>query len=120
MFAFGSDHMQVASRTTSVDHSRFFNRAKTLVFSGLFQAGSIELVQALLLMGQYLHGSLKLNNCWTVIGLAIRMAQGLGLHFDAGAFTSGGIEQEVHKRVWWGCFMIDRVLSMKASSAYHS
>jgi hypothetical protein len=113
VFAFGSSHAQVAGRNSSVERSRFFKRAKTLVFSGLLQAGSIELVQALLLMGQYLHGSLELNNCWTVVGLAIRTAQGLGLHLDARGFTSDIIEQEVRKRVWWGCFVIDRVLSIK-------
>ena len=112
IFAFGSDHAQVTVRT-SVDRTRFFKRAKTLVFSGLLQAGSIELVQALLLMGQYLHGSLELNNCWTVVGLAIRMAQGLGLHLEASNFSSDIIEQEIRKRVWWSCFIIDRVLSMK-------
>jgi hypothetical protein len=112
IFAFGNDHAQVAGRT-SIDRVRFFKRAKTLVFSGLLQASSIELVQALLLMGQYLHGSLELNNCWTVVGLAIRMAQGLGLHLEASHFTSDIIEQEIRKRVWWSCFVIDRILSMK-------
>jgi hypothetical protein len=112
VFAFGSDYIQVTGRT-SVDRVRLFKRAQTLIFSGLLQASSIELVQALLLMGQYLHGSLELNNCWTVVGLAIRMAQGLGLHLDAGSFTSDIIEQEIRKRVWWSCFIIDRILSMK-------
>jgi hypothetical protein len=41
------------------------------------------------------------------------MAQGLGLHLDASSFTSEFINQEVRKRVWWGCFVIDRILSMK-------
>ena len=112
IFAFGSDQAQVPGRT-SVDRARFFKRAKTLLFSGLLQAGSIDSVQALLLMGQYLHGSLELNNCWTVVGLAIRRAQGLGLHLDASNFTADVIEQEVRKRVWWGCFVMDRILSMK-------
>ena len=109
VFTFGSQ----GGGRASVDRVRFFKRAKTLIFSGLLQASSIELVQGLLLMGRYYHGSLELNNCWTVVGLAIRMAQGLGLHLDANSFTSDLIEQEVRKRVWWGCFVLDRVLSMK-------
>jgi hypothetical protein len=114
VFAFGSEYARVASRSAAAaDRVRFFKRAKTLVFSGLLQAGSIELIQALLLMGQYLHGSLELNNCWTVVGLAIRTAQGLGLHLDRGEFAADVVEHEVRKRVWWGCFIIDRVLSMK-------
>ena len=112
IFAFGSNHVQANGRN-SAERTRFFNRAKALVFSGLLQPGSIELVQALLLMGQYLHGSLELNSCWTVIGLANRTAQGLGLHLDPAKFTSDVIEQEIRKRVWWGCFVIDRVLAMK-------
>ena len=114
VFAFGSEYAHVTSRSAAaVDRARFFKRAKTLVFSGLLQAGSIELVQALLLMGQYLHGSLELNNCWTVVGLAIRTAQGLGLHLDRGKLVADVVEHEVRKRVWWGCFIFDRVLSMK-------
>jgi hypothetical protein len=112
VFAFGSAHAQVTSRI-SVDRIRFFKRARTLVFSSLLQASSVDHVQALLLMGQYLHGTLELNNCWTVVGLAIRMAQGLGLHLDASTFTSNIIEQEIRKRVWWSCFVLDRILSMK-------
>ena len=112
IFAFGSDHAKVVGRV-SINHARFFKRAKTLVFSGLFQAASIELVQALLLMGQYLHSSLELDNSGTVVSLAIRMAQSLGLHLDTTTSTLKPIDQEVQKRVWWGCFVIDRLLSMK-------
>ncbi|OAG36760.1 hypothetical protein AYO21_09033 [Fonsecaea monophora] len=112
VFAFGSDHANISGRSAG-DRSRYFKRAKTLLVSGMLQISTIELVQALLLMGQYLHGALELNNCWTVIGLAIRTAQGLGLHLNPATFTSDKIEQEVRKRVWWGCFVLDRVLSMK-------
>lgn len=112
VFAFGSRHMQIAGRTPTGD-MRYFKRARTLVSCSLFQKGSIELVQALLLMGQYLHASLELDNSWTIIGLAIRMAQGLGLHLDVSKSTLTIIDQEIRKRVWWGCFVIDRILSMK-------
>jgi hypothetical protein len=112
VFTFGSGFSQGGSRTSG-DRVRFFKRAKTLIFSGLLQSGSIELTQGLLLMGRYFHSSLELNNCWTVVGLAIRMAQGLGLHLDASQFTTNIVEQEIRKRVWWGCFVLDRVLSMK-------
>lgn len=109
VFTFGSQ----GKGRMATDRVRFFKRAKTLIFSSLLQAGSIELVQGLLLMGRYYHGSLELNNCWTVVGMAIRMAQGLGLHLDTSTFTTNLVEQEIRKRVWWGCFVLDRVLSMK-------
>lgn len=112
IFAFGSVHAKIVGHI-SIGKMRFFNRAKTLVLSSLFQAATIELVQALLLMGQYLNSSLELDNSWTVIGLAIRMAQSLGLHQDITTMGLKVIDQEVRKRVWWGCFVIDRLLSMK-------
>jgi hypothetical protein len=117
VFAFGSDHVQIQTVVgrlpSNPDRSRFFKRAKMLVLSGILQMCKIELVQALLLMGHYLHGSLELSNCWTVVGIAIRTAQELGLYLDPANFTSDIIEQEVRKRVWWGCFVIDRILSVK-------
>ncbi|KAJ5609961.1 hypothetical protein N7510_006680 [Penicillium lagena] len=109
---FGSEDAPGASRPP-IERSRYFKRAKTLIFSCILQTGTIELVQALLLMGQYLHGSLELENSWTVVGLAIRSAQGLGLHLDPASFTTNVVKQEIRKRVWWGCFVIDRVLSTK-------
>lgn len=112
VFTFGSNHTQVINRV-SVNHARFFKRAKTLVFSSLFQPGNIDIVQSLLLIGQYLHSAEELEHAWIVIGLAIRLAQGLGLNLDAGNFTSSAVEQEVRKRVWWACFVFDRMLSMK-------
>ncbi|TFB04575.1 hypothetical protein CCMA1212_003497 [Trichoderma ghanense] len=121
VFAFGSEHVQVrppyhgspaGSASAKPDRARFFKRAKVLAFSSILQA-RIELVQALLLMSHYLHGSLELNHCWTVIGLAIRTAQELGLYLDPANFTNDIVEQEIRKRVWWGCFVIDRLVSIK-------
>ncbi|PTB36883.1 hypothetical protein M441DRAFT_150372 [Trichoderma asperellum CBS 433.97] len=121
VFAFGSEHAQTrhpyhgspgSSASAKPDRARFFKRAKMLAFSSILQA-KIELVQALLLMSHYLHGSLELNHCWTVIGLAIRTAQELGLYLDSTDFTNDIVEQEIRKRVWWGCFVIDRLVSIK-------
>ncbi|KAL7922734.1 hypothetical protein ACQKWADRAFT_320672 [Trichoderma austrokoningii] len=121
VFAFGSEHAQYrhayhgspgSSASAKPDRARFFKRAKMLAFSSILQA-KIELVQALLLMSHYLHGSLELNHCWTVIGLAIRTAQELGLYLDSTDFTNDIVEQEIRKRVWWGCFVIDRLVSIK-------
>ena len=112
VFAFGNDHANVPRRAAA-DRSRYFQRAKCLILSGLLQLSTIDHIQALLLMSQYLHGSLELNSCWTIVGLAIRTAQGLGLHLDPARFTPDKIEQEIRKRAWWGCFVMDRVLCMK-------
>ncbi|CZR63786.1 uncharacterized protein PAC_13683 [Phialocephala subalpina] len=93
--------------------SPFIARARSIIFSEVFRRGNLELVQALLLMCQYLQGTLEFNECWNLVGLMIRTAISIGLHLNPedAAFTP--IEKEVRKRAWWGCFILDRTLSMK-------
>lgn len=84
----------------------FFNRAKTLLGLSVFDFGTLQIVQALLLMGIYLQSTNKPNRCWNVLGMGIRVAQGLGLHIE----PIGGnlVERETRRRVWWGCVLMDR------------
>lgn len=113
LFVFGQGEDSRSLSGAIYGRARYFKRAQTLVFSALLHEATVELVQALLLMGHYLHNDLQLNNCWTVVGLAIRTAQGLGLHLSAEDQGFGLIEREIRKRTWWGCFMLDRLLSAK-------
>ena len=84
----------------------FFNRAKRLLGFSIFDVGTLKMVQALLLMGTYLQSTNQPNRCWNVLGMGIRVAQGLGLHIE----PSGGdlVERETRRRVWWGCVLMDR------------
>ncbi|KAF2099948.1 hypothetical protein NA57DRAFT_55880 [Rhizodiscina lignyota] len=113
VFAFGYDHDSDGRNSASVGRVRYFKRAQTLLFSGMLHSGTVELVQALLLMGQYYHNGLELNTCWTIVGMAIRVAQGLGLHICPGSSSYDPIDREVRKRTWWGCYIQDRLLSVK-------
>ena len=56
----------------------FYDRAKQLLDLDFLSFGSTPLVQTLLLMGQYLQSTEMPSACWTVVGLAIRVAQGIG------------------------------------------
>lgn len=84
----------------------FFNRAKTLLGFSIFDVGTLQVVQALLLMGSYLQSTNRPNRCWNVLGMGIRVAQGLGLHIE----RSGNdfVERETRRRAWWGCVLMDR------------
>ena len=117
VLAFGCDTSSMPHGTQASGSERdrviFFERGKSLTMSGILQGGKVELVQALLLMGHFLHGSLEFNHCWTVVGLAVRNSQAMGLHLDPAQFTDDIVEQEVRKRVWWGCFALDRQISTK-------
>ncbi|OZJ02651.1 hypothetical protein BZG36_04409 [Bifiguratus adelaidae] len=64
-------------------------------------------VQAMLLMTN-LSNSKDSNVRWLTSGLAIRMAQDLGLHRSASRFKMSKEEEETRRRVWWACYCLDR------------
>ncbi|OIW35725.1 hypothetical protein CONLIGDRAFT_627758 [Coniochaeta ligniaria NRRL 30616] len=100
----------------------FFERAKKLLDLDLLAQGSIGLVQTLLLMAQYLQSTSMSSSCWNVAGLAIRVAQGIGLHHETKghdgslhypeAGTCDQLHTEMGRRTWAGCVILDRVLSL--------
>jgi hypothetical protein len=97
-----------ASESTS---KSFFSQAKDLFNFDNIDYGSLAMVQALLLMGQYLHIR-RLTRCWHVFGIAIRVAQGLGLQLSDINDKCGPVERETRKRCWCGCMIMDTMLGM--------
>ncbi|KAH6618877.1 fungal-specific transcription factor domain-containing protein [Boeremia exigua] len=89
-------------------------KSKDLLRFDLFDDGSIALVQTLLLLTQYFQSTNWPSKCWTSIGLACRLAQGLGLHIEESQsnqkFEIG--ELEMRRRVWHGCVTMDIIVSM--------
>lgn len=74
---------------------------------------SLESVQVLLLLGQYLQSTNEPFQCWTFVGSAIRMAENLGLHLKATTENVTSVRhREILRRVWHGCILMDRVLAM--------
>lgn len=96
--------------------SAFFGRAKALIDFDMLAQGNIYLVQILILMGQYLQSTDMTSACWNIVGLAIRVAQGIGLHHepeycDQGCCSKGNLNQvetEMRRRAWTGCMILDR------------
>jgi hypothetical protein len=70
--------------------------------------GFITIVQYLLLMGQYLQGTQKSIQTWTIHGLAVKAAFQLGLHSSEVSKRLSPLEREIRKRVWFGCIVLDR------------
>ncbi|PKX93596.1 transcription factor domain-containing protein [Aspergillus novofumigatus IBT 16806] len=91
----------------------FFSRAKDLLHFNLWHGGSATLIQCLLLMAQYLQSTDSAHQCWIVTGLAIRNAQSLGLHLPQTiARLPSFQEQQLARKIWHGCVLMDRVISM--------
>ena len=45
--------------------------------------------------------------CWTLTGLVIRLAQGMGLQRDGSQFDLTPFETEMRRRLWWAILVLD-------------
>lgn len=102
-----ADFIPPEEREASAD--AFFSRAKDLLQFNLWNTGSAELIQCLLLMAQYLQSTDSAHQCWIVTGLAIRNAQSLGLHLpQTSARLRNPQEKQLARKIWHGCVLMDR------------
>ena len=94
-------------------------RTAKLILSNTYSASRPSTVQALLLMGYREIGIGAMAEAWTYIGMAVRMAQDLGMHRTADGWSRtrlGGklfSEEELseRKRIWYGCVIMDKYVS---------
>jgi hypothetical protein len=86
-----------------------YQRARRLYNYEVMDSMSVPLVQMLLLTGVYLQSAQNANRCWNVIGLAIRVAQGIGLHTERPRVArQTQLDREMRRRVWHCCLVLDR------------
>ncbi|KAK4053492.1 hypothetical protein OIV83_001659 [Microbotryomycetes sp. JL201] len=90
----------------------YFEKAKRVLN---YDYGSSKLVsvQALLLLAYREIGTGAMSASWLFTGMAIRMAQDLGLFRDVEKWflpvsKFSHEEKQTRKRVWWGCIILDR------------
>lgn len=88
----------------------FFDRVKGHVGLALLEHNNMGAIQALLITALFLQGTPYPSRCWNSVGIACRLAQGLGLHAE----TSGKLtlEREMRLRTWYGCVVLDMLVSM--------
>ncbi|CEP19040.1 hypothetical protein [Parasitella parasitica] len=88
----------------------FYERAKCLL-DDYYDTPKISTVQALLLMASHQQGAMKSARAWLYSGMAFRMAQDLGLNRNCDHWNISPEERERRKRVFWCCYIVDRVTS---------
>lgn len=102
-----SDSIKLNERSAAAEI--YFQRSQYLLNVRLWDVGSIETIQCLLLMGQYLQSTSNAHQCWMVIGHAVRVAQGLGLHLSEASIGNRTCREREHiRRIWHGCVFMDR------------
>jgi hypothetical protein len=97
----------------------FFKRAKVLIDFDILARGDIFLVQMLILLGHYLQSTDMASACWNMVGLAIRVAQGIGLQHEPDDSEQGKLSQlaiEIQRRAWTSCILLDRYVTFRTNT----
>ena len=102
----------------------YFNLAKFLLQSSFTSSRPVT-CQALLLMGYREIGIGAMTLAWIFIGMAVRMAQDLGMHRNADGWRRpaqdrdpsflpifSASELEERRRIWSGCVLMDQYVSV--------
>ncbi|KAF9372483.1 hypothetical protein CPB97_001222 [Podila verticillata] len=89
----------------------FYEKAKHL-FKEEYDNSQIGTVQALLLMAVQQMGFCESQRAWLYVGMAIRMAQDLGLNKDLPEHEQvrNRLTSELRKRTWWSCYVVERLV----------
>lgn len=101
----------------------YYSRAQTFLDFELLGVGCLESLQALCLLGGlYLHYKNSPNMAYSVMGLAYRVAIGLGLHrqplrpalgsSSMQESSGGGWRPRIRQQIWWSLFCLDTWGSM--------
>lgn len=94
-------------KSTAGDHWAAASRLYHQVF-----AASLINVQVLLLTATFMPASLGVGTSWTVLGVAIRALQDIGLHTEMAYSEYSPFEREMRRRVFWGTLILDGILSV--------
>lgn len=85
----------------------FLEQASSVISVDLLETGSLVLVQAYTLLSNLAQKRNKPNAGSTYLGIAVRMAIGLGLHRELPMWNIPPFEREVRRRVWWVLYIFD-------------
>jgi hypothetical protein len=87
----------------------FFDRAQELMSYELMNVYNFEIIQILLLTAVYLQHQKSPQKSFRNIGMAIHIAQELGLHIpETTEAMDDSHERDLARRVWNGCVLMDR------------
>lgn len=86
----------------------FYKRSVKLVSVDALDTSSLQIVQLLILRGFYLLCTPHADRCWVTVGVALRIAQAIGLQSaKPTAASTQQLNREMRRRVWYNCFLLD-------------
>jgi hypothetical protein len=105
MFALGCEFSGLPQKEAT--SAMFSARMRSLLQADILDQADLSHVQALLLAGHYLLTSEYPVRCYNIVGLACRSAMGLGLYTERHADQRSAAENEIRRRVWYGCLQME-------------
>lgn len=83
-------------------------KVRILLGEEIHRASSIPTTQALLQLSARELAFGRISQAWLYSGMAFRMATDLGLHHSGAFGPNTSEDQEIKKRVFWGCYFWDK------------
>lgn len=81
---------------------RYVSATKTALSRASFMSStSIVVLQALVLHILSIRDSYEPRAVWSLTGVAIRIAEGMGMRLDGELLGLSPFETEIHRRIWW-------------------
>ncbi|KAI1130730.1 fungal-specific transcription factor domain-containing protein [Nemania abortiva] len=96
----------ISSPESSHARSSYYNAARSCLSFQTLESGTTETVQAFLLLGNYLQKRDRPNTGYNFIGLAWRLALGLGLHREV-VNAVDTVENERRRSLFWVMYCFD-------------
>ena len=97
----------MAATAPDEDDIILFHLARSYLSVEMLEIGNLTLVQSLTLISNYLQKRDRPNSGYNYLGLAVRMAFGLGLHREFPNSKSNLLHTEIRRRVWWCLYIFD-------------
>jgi transcriptional regulatory protein AMDR len=105
-------HVQSSLANTRDLKIAFFRRTKAL-FDARYEEDRMHMVQAALLMSWFSDGGDDVcANAWWWIGVASRVALGLGMHRNVGPSNMADADKRTWRRIWWCLVQFDLLVSL--------
>ncbi|KAB8269072.1 fungal-specific transcription factor domain-containing protein [Aspergillus minisclerotigenes] len=87
-----------------------------LVKAGLLKTSNMVGLQAFVIFILSVRGEYNPHTLWSLSGIAVRIAQRIGLHRDGSRLGLSIFETEMRRRLWWQITVVDAAISRMSGS----
>lgn len=84
-----------------------FAAQQALSRANFLDSSDITVLQALSIFLTVVRHQDESRLCWSLTGLAVHLARGMGLHRDGSHLALSPFERETRRRLWWGLMLLD-------------